>query len=109
MAVNLSSDELVAKGFYLIYLESDFFSVRSQYLVRLFSLCWITDGHILHPPIEWLLPSLDYRCMALSRFSVRKGSYRYFHIFFSRMFSYGEFKAEDQVKTTEILINFVPL
>ena len=29
---------------------------RSQYLVRLFSLYWITVGHTIHPPIEGLLP-----------------------------------------------------
>ena len=28
----------------------------SQYLVRLVSLCWITGGHTVHPPIEGLLP-----------------------------------------------------
>ena len=32
-------------------------SVRSQYLVRILSQCWITDGHTVHPPIEVLLPS----------------------------------------------------
>ena len=26
-------------------------SVRSQYLVRLLSQCWITGGHTIHPPI----------------------------------------------------------
>ena len=31
-------------------------SVRSQYLVRLLSQCWITGGHTVHPPIEGLLP-----------------------------------------------------
>ena len=31
-------------------------SVRSQYLVRLLSLCWITGGHTIHPLIEGLLP-----------------------------------------------------
>ena len=31
-------------------------SVRSQYLVRLLSQCWITGGHTIHPPIEGLLP-----------------------------------------------------
>ena len=31
-------------------------SVRSQYLVRLLSLCWITDGHAIHPSIKELLP-----------------------------------------------------
>ena len=30
-------------------------SVRPQYLVRLLSLCWITGGYIIHPPIEGLL------------------------------------------------------
>ena len=30
-------------------------SVRFQYLVRLLSQCWITDGHTIHPPIEGLL------------------------------------------------------
>ena len=55
-------------------------SVRSQYLVRLLSQCWITGGHTIHPPIEGLLPptgnepipfqiqppkQLDYRCMPL--------------------------------------------
>ena len=30
-------------------------SVRSQYLVRLLSQCWITVGHIIYPPIEGLL------------------------------------------------------
>ena len=63
--------------FYLVYLESGFLSVaylavanlarigisvhcqvsiRSQYLVRLLSLCWITDGHTMHPPLKGLLP-----------------------------------------------------
>ena len=32
------------------------FIVRSQYLARLLSLCWITFAHTLHPPIEGLLP-----------------------------------------------------
>ena len=32
------------------------FNVRSQYLVRLLSWCWITGGHTIHPPIEGLLP-----------------------------------------------------
>ena len=52
--------------FYLLYLELGFFfrlgvsvqcqvSVRSQYLVRLLSFCWITGGHTIHPPIEGLL------------------------------------------------------
>ena len=31
-------------------------SARSQYLVRLLSLCWTTGGHIIHPPIKGLLP-----------------------------------------------------
>ena len=31
-------------------------SVRSQYLVRLLSQCWITGGHTCQPPIEGLLP-----------------------------------------------------
>ena len=31
-------------------------SVRSQYLVGLLSLCWITGGHTIYPPIEGLLP-----------------------------------------------------
>ena len=31
-------------------------SVRSLYLVRLLSQCWITGGHTVHPPIERLLP-----------------------------------------------------
>ena len=31
-------------------------SVRSQYLVRLHSQCWITGGHTIHPPITGLLP-----------------------------------------------------
>ena len=31
--------------------------LRFQYLVRLLSLCWITGGHTIHPPIELLLPS----------------------------------------------------
>ena len=31
-------------------------SVRSQYLVRFLSQCWITGGHTIHPPIEGLLP-----------------------------------------------------
>ena len=30
-------------------------SVRSQYLVRLLSQCWITGGHTIHPPMEGLL------------------------------------------------------
>ena len=30
--------------------------VRSQYLVRLFSLCWIKGGHTIHPPIKGLIP-----------------------------------------------------
>ena len=33
-------------------------SVRSQYLVRLLSQCWITGGHTIHPPIEGLLPPI---------------------------------------------------
>ena len=37
-------------------LESRFI-VRSQYLVRLLSQCWITGGHTIHPPIKGLLPS----------------------------------------------------
>ena len=31
-------------------------SVRSQYLARFFSLCWITSGHSIYSPIEGLLP-----------------------------------------------------
>ena len=31
------------------------FSARSQYLVRLLSLWWITGGHTVHQPPEWLL------------------------------------------------------
>ena len=38
-------------------LESRFI-VRSQYLVRLLSQCWITGGHTIHPPVEGLLPQL---------------------------------------------------
>ena len=34
-------------------------SVRSQYLVRLLFQCWITGGHIIHPPIDGLLPPTD--------------------------------------------------
>ena len=30
--------------------------VRSQYLVRLLYLCWITVRHTIHPPIKGLLP-----------------------------------------------------
>ena len=33
------------------------FTVMSQYLVRLLSLCWITCAHRIHPPIEGLLLS----------------------------------------------------
>ena len=54
-------------------------SVRSHYLVRLFSQCWITGGHTIHPPVRGLLPQrvsnpyrseiqpkqLGYRCMLL--------------------------------------------
>ena len=32
-------------------------SMMHQYLVRLFSSCWITGGHTIHPPIKELLPS----------------------------------------------------
>ena len=32
------------------------FTVRSLYLVRLLSQCWITSVHTIHPPIEGLLP-----------------------------------------------------
>ena len=31
-------------------------SVKSQYLVRLLSYCWIAGGHTIHPPIKGLLP-----------------------------------------------------
>ena len=30
--------------------------VRSQYLVMLLSLCWITGGHTIHPPVKGMLP-----------------------------------------------------
>ena len=30
-------------------------SVRSQYLVRLLSQCWIIGGHTIHPPVKGLL------------------------------------------------------
>ena len=40
---------LLPAGIYL-------FKVRSQYLVRLISYCWITGGHTIHPPIEGLQP-----------------------------------------------------
>ena len=33
-------------------------SVRSKYIVRFLSLCWITGGHKIHPPIEGMLPHL---------------------------------------------------
>ena len=31
-------------------------SIRSPYLVRFLSLCWITGGYTIHPPIEGLFP-----------------------------------------------------
>ena len=31
------------------------FLARSQYLVRILSLWWITGGHTVHQPLEWLL------------------------------------------------------
>ena len=55
-------------------------SVRSQYLVRLLSQCWMTGNRTIHPPFEGLSPptgieptplqnsaskQLDYRCMPL--------------------------------------------
>ena len=66
--------KLVFFFFSLLYLELGYFSsvayltvgnlaqpgisvsVRSQYLVRLLSLYWITVGHTIHSPIEGLLP-----------------------------------------------------
>ena len=55
--------------FLVLYLELDFLSaayltvakflVRSQCLVRLFSLCWITGDHTIHAPFERLLPLTD--------------------------------------------------
>ena len=30
-------------------------SARSQYLVTFLSMCWITSGHTIHPPIEEIL------------------------------------------------------
>ena len=33
-------------------------SVRCQYLVRFLSLCWITVGYTIHPPIEEQLPAI---------------------------------------------------
>ena len=70
-------------------------SVRSQYLVRFLSQCWITGGHTIHPPIEGLLPQLvlnphcseirppkqlDYRCMSLQQ--TNKGPHGGKHVFF---------------------------
>ena len=69
---------LKLRFFQLLYLESGFLSVayltvanlarlgisvhcqvpvRSQYLVRLLSQCWITGGRTIHPPIEGLTPN----------------------------------------------------
>ena len=36
-------------------------SGRSQDFVRILSLCWITDGHTIHPPIEGVLPPYGIR------------------------------------------------
>ena len=41
------------------------FSVRSQYLVRLLSFCWITGVHIIHPTIEGVLPPTGLRLSVL--------------------------------------------
>ena len=30
--------------------------LRSQYLVSILSLCWITGGHTIHPSIKGVLP-----------------------------------------------------
>ena len=32
------------------------FLARSQYLVRILSLWWITGGHTVHQPFEWITP-----------------------------------------------------
>ena len=36
------------------------FSARSQYLVRLLCLWWITGAHTVHQPLEWLLPQTGF-------------------------------------------------
>ena len=72
----LGVDMVKNKSFQLLYLESRFLSVayltvanlarrgisvhcqvsvRSQYLVRILSQCWITVDHTIHPPIKGLL------------------------------------------------------
>ena len=33
----------------------NYVSARSQYLVTFLSMCWITSGHTMHPPIEEIL------------------------------------------------------
>ena len=61
-------------------------SVRSQYLLRLLSLCWITCGRTLYPHIKGVLPptaieptpfqNLDSKVAGLQMYATTNGSSR---------------------------------
>ena len=49
-------------------------SIRSQYLFRLLSQCWITGGHTIHPLIEGILPPNWYRTHTVPKFGLQSSS-----------------------------------
>ena len=51
---------------------------RSQDFIRLFSLCWIIDGHTIHPPVEGVLPPYGIRS-TLFRNTASKGAGLHVH------------------------------